>query len=78
MHLFYIQDDILKSGPLGFNALSLNNDSPWMGNLTPPAVPLYGLGPPCGLPRCSLINPVHIYNNVYCSHEDLGCDEYDD
>lgn len=68
-------------GPLGFNALSLNtlnNDSPWMGSLTPPAAQLYGLAPSCGLPLCGLIDPIHIYNNVYCSDEDLSCDEYDD
>lgn len=44
----------------------------------PSAVPLYDLSPLFGLPWCDLIDPIHIYNNVYCSHEDLGCDEYDD
>lgn len=65
-------------GTLGFNVLSLNNSSLPLSGLAASAVLLYGQSPLCGLPRRSLIDPIHIYNDVYCSHEDLGCNEYDD
>lgn len=58
--------------------ISLNNSSLCLSGLTPSAVLLYGLSPLCGLPRCGLINPIHIYNNVYCGHENFGCNEDDD
>lgn len=80
MQLFCIQDDILSFGIPWLQCAPferLSSLGGWFGAASS-NVHMCGLAPLCDSPPGSLINPIHIYNNIYCSHEDLGCDEHDD